>query len=121
MTRDRVLIIDDDPDLCELIGLLLSDWKLTCVEANNCLEALPLLERERGRLHTVLLDYFMPGLAPCACVEAIRTRLDPGVPVVLVSAAVDIAQRAAELGLTRFLSKPFDVTQLHHELMGSPS
>lgn len=118
MVRDRVMIIDDDADLRELIGLALQDWRLTVVEACDCAEALPLLERERGRLRVVLLDYFMPGLAPCACAEEIRARLDPGVPVVLVSAAVDVGERAAELGLTRFLSKPFDMAQLQHEVLG---
>jgi len=121
MVRDRVLIIDDDPDLRELVSLALSDWGLTGVEAGDCREALPLLERERGRLCAVLLDYFMPGLEPCACAKAILERVEPGVPVVLVSAAVDIAERAAELDLTRFLSKPFDMAQLRREVLGDAS
>jgi CheY-like chemotaxis protein len=118
MERDIVLIIDDDPDLRELIALEVGDWGMTCVEAGSGDEALPLLERDRDRLRAVLLDYFMPGLAPGPCVRAIHARLDPGVPVVLVSAAVDVAERAAELGLTRFLAKPFDLSQLHDTVLG---
>jgi CheY-like chemotaxis protein len=118
MARDRVLIIDDDPDLRELVGLSLAGTDLTCVEASDCAEALPLLESERGRLCVVLLDYFMPGCTPATCAKAILERVDPGVPVVLVSAAVDIAERAAELGLTRYLAKPFELAQLHAVVLG---
>jgi len=113
MRRDHVLIIDDDADLRELVAIGLADAHLTCVEAAGCVEALPLLDRDRARLRAVLLDYFMPGPSPAACARAILERVDPGVPVVLVSAAVDIAERAAELGLTRYLAKPFDLVQLH--------
>jgi CheY-like chemotaxis protein len=67
----------------------------------------------------VLLDYFMPGLTPAACVRAIRDRIDPSVPLVLVSAAVDIAERAAELGLTRYLAKPFELVQLQDAVIGA--
>jgi CheY-like chemotaxis protein len=119
MLRDRVVVIDDDPDFRELLAICLSDLGLTCVEAPTCAEALPLLERERGRVRAVLLDYFMPGLAPDACARAILDRVDPDVPVVLVSAAVDISERAAELGLTRFLAKPFDIAELG-EIVGGP-
>ena len=121
MVRDRVLIIDDDPDLRELIALGLDSLHLTAVEAACCTEALPLLERERARLRAVLLDYFMPGVSPAACAAAVLARVDPGVPVVLVSAAVDIAERAAELGLTRYLAKPFDLSELHALVQAPPS
>ena len=112
MARDRVVVIDDDPDFRELLALWLRDWGLTCVAASSCDEALPLLERERGRLRVVLLDYFMPGLSPSVCAREILDRVDPGVGVVLVSAAVNVAELAAGLGLTRFLAKPFDVAEL---------
>ncbi|MFT3768818.1 MAG: response regulator [Minicystis sp.] len=116
--RTVVLVIDDDPDLRMLVGICVADWGLTCVEACDCASALPLVERERGRLHAVLLDYFMPGFEPPRCTSEIRARVEPGVPIILVSAAPNVAERAAELGLDRFLSKPFDVAQLHDELLG---
>jgi DNA-binding response OmpR family regulator len=120
MTRDHVLVIDDDDYFRELVALVLVDDGLVCIEARDCAAALPLLERERGRLRAVLLDYFMPGLEPRACIREILARIDSGVRVVLVSAAVDIGERAAELGLDRFLSKPFDLTQLHAAVMDAP-
>jgi CheY-like chemotaxis protein len=64
MVRDRVVVIDDDPDFRELLSICLSDMGLLCIAAPTCTEALPLLERDRGRVRAVLLDYFMPGLSP---------------------------------------------------------
>jgi CheY-like chemotaxis protein len=119
MARDRVLVIDDDPDLRELCAIVLPDWGLTAIEAEDCASALPLLERERGRLRAVLLDYFMPGFDPRTCAKAILQRVEPGVPVVLVSAAVDIAERAAEVGLERYLAKPFEMSDLRAAVLGA--
>ncbi|WP_437305400.1 response regulator [Sorangium sp. So ce388] len=118
MLRNRVLVIDDDPDFRELVALTLSEWGLHCIQVADCAKALPLLERERDRLRAVLCDYFMPGLSPCECTRAIHERVDPAVRVVLVSAAVDISELAADLGLARFLAKPFDLDQLHEAVLG---
>jgi len=119
MLRDRVLVIDDDPDFRELVTLILEDAGLLCLSAGCCAEALPILDRERARLRAVLLDYFMPGLAPRDCARAVLDRLDPEVRVILVSAAVDIAERTAELGLTRHVAKPFDVQRLIEAVGGA--
>ncbi|WP_437974929.1 response regulator [Sorangium sp. So ce295] len=118
MLRNRVLVIDDDPDFRELVALSLTGWGLHCLQVADCAEALPLLERERDGLRAVLCDYFMPGLPPSVCAKAILARVDPAVRVVLVSAAVDVSALAAELGLARFLPKPFDLDQLHDVVLG---
>ncbi|WP_437334024.1 response regulator [Sorangium sp. So ce394] len=118
MLRNRVLVIDDDPDFRELVALSLGEWGLHCLQVADCAQALPLLERERDRLRAVLCDYFMPGLPPCQCAKAIRERIDPVVRVVLVSAAVDVAELSAKLGLARFLAKPFDLDELHDAVLG---
>jgi CheY-like chemotaxis protein len=110
--RDRVLVIDDDPDFRELCSLVMNEWGLTVLEADSCTKALALLDAERSRIRAVLLDYFMPEFDPQRCAKEILARVDPGVPVVLMSAAVDIERRAAELGLDEFLSKPFEMVDL---------
>jgi DNA-binding NtrC family response regulator len=118
VVRDGVLVIDDDGDFRELMELFLSSWGLECSTAADCKDALPLLERERGHLRAVLLDYFMPGGGPAACLKSVLDRVEPGVDVILVSAAVDIGERAAELGLSKFLAKPFETEELRRLLLG---
>jgi CheY-like chemotaxis protein len=117
MIRDRILVIDDDRDFRELACIILEASGLVGLQAGSCGEALPILDRERARLRAVLLDYFMPGPPPRECARAVLAAVDPGVPVILVSAAVDIAERATELGLTRSLAKPFEMPQLLDAVM----
>jgi CheY-like chemotaxis protein len=113
-SRDCVLVIDDDPDLRELCAILCADWGLMVLGAPDCASALAMLDREGDRVRAVLLDYFMPGTDPRQCARMVVQKVAADVPVILLSAAVDIAERAAEVGLERFLAKPFEVNDLRH-------
>jgi CheY-like chemotaxis protein len=121
MDRDAVLVIDDDPDFREMIRLLLGDM-VTVFEAPDCATGLELLERERARIRLVLLDYWMPGKTPIECARCLMERKPREVDIVLVTAASNAAERAAELGISRFLSKPFEIEQLERlALAGAPA
>jgi CheY-like chemotaxis protein len=110
--RNAVLVIDDDPDYRELIRGLLEGAGFVLFEAADCVEGLRLLERERAQIRLILLDYFMPGMEPIPCASSLRARAGKDVAIVLVTAAANAAQCARELGLGRWLSKPFDFNQL---------
>jgi two-component system response regulator GlrR len=118
VVRNTVLTIDDDPDFREMIALLLRDLELTCVVAADFASAFSILESANLHLRAVLLDYFMPGIDPRTCIREIVALAGPEVRVVLVSAAADIGARAAEVGLQRFLAKPFDMKQLSAVVLG---
>ena len=114
--REAVLIIDDDPDFREITALVAKSQGLEALTAEDCRTGLALLQKECDRIVVVLLDYFMPGMEPLPCVNAIR-RLNLGsVPVILCTAAVDAAARAQELGLQRWLAKPFRLEQLRRAI-----
>jgi CheY-like chemotaxis protein len=110
--RDSVLIIDDDPSCRELIGIIGQLWGVPVLEAADCTAGLRVLERERQRIRMILLDYFMPGMRPVECTAALTAMAGPSIPIVLVTAAVDPAARAAELKLSHWISKPFDMSVL---------
>jgi len=110
--RDTVLVIDDDPDCRGMIEALAQIRRVPVLQAGDCREGLRVLEREHGRIKIVLLDYFMPGMEPPQCAASIVARAGTAIPVVLITAAVDAASRAAELNLGRCLSKPFDIAAL---------
>jgi CheY-like chemotaxis protein len=110
--RDTVLVVDDDQDLRELFVYFAQAAGLRTLEAVDCLGALDVLERERGRVAMIFLDYLMPGMAPQPCVEAIRRTVDPGIPIVLVTASVNAAERAEEVGLAQYLAKPFEIADV---------
>src|SRR5262245_34105738 len=108
--RDSVLVIDDDADLRTLICVLGELCGLRVLQADDCANGLKILEREHDRVKIILLDYFMPGTEPKKCAGAIMAKAGPSVRIVLITAAVDAAERAAELKIGQWLSKPFDAS-----------
>jgi DNA-binding NtrC family response regulator len=69
------------------------------------------LQANRDRIRLVLLDYFMPGMDPAACTRELCRLAGPTL-VVLCTAAANPAVRAAEVGLSRWLAKPFEIEAL---------
>src|SRR5262245_59708981 len=86
-----ILSVDDETNIIRLRRILLQQAGYDVLDASNGEEALRILESTDADL--VLLDFYMPGLdgAAVAC-EMKRRR--PEVPVIMVSASVDCAERA---------------------------
>jgi CheY-like chemotaxis protein len=90
----RVLIVDDYDDTRDLIRFLLEMYGYEVAEAKNGIEAIESVQRQVPDL--VLMDISMPGMD--GLTAAIALREDPvtaGIPVVLLTASVLAAERAA--------------------------
>jgi CheY-like chemotaxis protein len=107
---DSVLVIDDDADFRGLVSTIGEMYGVPVLEAPDCLAGLRVLAREHSRIKLVVLDYFMPGMDPAACGAALVAKAGPAVPVVLVTAAADPANRARELQLTQWFAKPIELS-----------
>jgi CheY-like chemotaxis protein len=109
----NVLIVEDDPDVREMLTALLVTAGFHAVGAEDGLEALHLLRTVRHRAPEVpcliLLDLMMPRLGGQ---EFRRVQLgDPtvaSVPVAVMSGAADLEQRAQALGAVATVAKPID-------------
>ena len=112
MAPDTVLVIDDDPDLRSLMDAIGEICGVRVLQAPDCLSGLKLLDEEHERIKLIFLDYFMPGMEPVKCADAIAARAGQAIPIVLLTAASDAAARAAELKLNQWMSKPFEVSQV---------
>lgn len=112
MTRPKVLIVDDQPDL--LAGLIaLLDVEGIDAEVHESIITLPLVVRKM-RPDLILIDLSMPALGGEAVFTVGRTRLGTDAPLVLFSgrAAHELAWRADELGADGFIAKsqePLDI------------
>jgi len=113
----NVLIVEDDPDVREMLAVLLAAEGFHAVSAEDGLEALHLLRAVRHRAPQIpcliLLDLMMPRLSGN---EFRRAQLgDPtvaAVPVAVMSGAVDLEKRAQALGAVATLPKPIDCEML---------
>src|SRR5437667_738450 len=112
-----VLVVDDEPDLLELVGLTLSRMSLKTRTASDLQSARRLLKAERFDL--CLTDMRLPdgdGLDLVAWIQ--ENRADLPVAVITAHGNVESAVRALKLGAFDFVSKPLDLGVLR-KLVGS--
>ena len=107
----RVLVVDDDARLYELIASYLEQNDVSPAHAPNGRRALELLEREA--FDAVLLDVMMPELDGLAVLKRLRARW-PALPVLMLTAKGDETDRVVglELGADDYLGKPFSPREL---------
>jgi two-component system OmpR family response regulator len=109
--RPKVLVIDDEPGVRELISEALSLSEINAAQAADGLEALSLLRRERFDL--LILDINMPKLDGLMLLEKLRTE-GMSVPVLMLSARADKADinQGLRIGADDYLTKPFSLEEL---------
>jgi DNA-binding response OmpR family regulator len=100
-----ILVVEDDPQLRQVISEVLSDEGFTVHEASDGQRALEEIAADTPDL--VLSDISMPRLTGVELAEELSRREDP-VPIVLMSAA----SNAPPTSGTMFLPKPFTIDEL---------
>jgi signal transduction histidine kinase/ActR/RegA family two-component response regulator len=111
--RGRVLVVDDDAALRELVSEILARAGFEVISADGGQAAIDAVRAAPGAVGVVLLDLAMPGLGGEETFLRLR-ELAPALPVILVSGydAARASLRFAAQGLDEFLHKPFEPEQL---------
>ncbi|MGF6490233.1 sigma-54-dependent transcriptional regulator [Pseudomonas frederiksbergensis] len=109
--RQKILIVDDEPDIRELLEITLGRMKLDTFSARNLAEAQALLARETFDL--CLTDMRLPDGTGLALVQHIQQHFAQ-VPVAMITAygSLETAINALKAGAFDFLTKPVDLTRL---------
>jgi DNA-binding response OmpR family regulator len=105
-----ILVVDDDPEIRDVVRWLLEDEGWTVETASDGRDALERASRSRPAL--IVLDMGLPILSG----EEVAMRLhevytDPP-PIIVVSADGRAGEKAARIGAASYLHKPFDVDAL---------
>ena len=105
----RILAVDDERPIAELLRLSLNQAGYECVCAYDGLEAANRIEAERFDL--ILLDIMLPGIDGFELMDYIRST---GVPVIFLTAKNAVADRVKGLrmGAEDYMVKPFDIQEL---------
>lgn len=105
----KVLIVDDEKPICDLIDMNLSEAGYHCTSVQDGLTALNLIESEKFDL--ILLDIMLPGVNGYDIMEYIRPL---EIPVIFITAKHEVKDRVKglKLGADDYLVKPFDVVEL---------
>jgi DNA-binding NtrC family response regulator len=109
---ERLLIIDDEPDMLKLMSMIIREkTPYEPVTTNNPHEAVELAKK--GGFALVITDLKMPGLDGIEVLESIR-RIDADIPVIFITAygSVESAIETMQKGGFDFITKPFKKEQL---------
>ena len=108
--KGRILVVDDDEALAEMIGIVLRNDEYEPVFCHDGAQALDAFRRARPDL--VLLDLMLPGLDGIEICRLIRAESD--VPVIMLTAKSDTADvvRGLEAGADDYVPKPFKPAEL---------
>ena len=103
----KILIVDDEPDLLELVGYTLYGAGYQALTALSGEEALRKVETELPDL--IILDVMMPGMSGLDVLRELRARpATAGLPVIILSARTQVPARIAglEAGADEYVDKP---------------
>ncbi|QSB13895.1 response regulator transcription factor [Natronosporangium hydrolyticum] len=108
--RTRVLVVDDDPALAEMLGIVLRNEGFQPLFVADGEQALAMFRDQRPDI--VLLDLMLPGMSGIDVCRAIRG--ESGVPVVMLTAKTDTVDvvLGLESGADDYVVKPFKPKEL---------
>lgn len=110
VAKQKILIVDDDVNIAELISLYLTKECYDTRMVNDGEEALSVYEQYQPNL--ILLDLMLPGIDGYQVCREIRTKSN--VPIIMLSAKGEIFDKVLglELGADDYIMKPFDSKEL---------
>jgi len=118
MSTKRILIVDDEPDIREVVQVSLetvSGWQVITAESGD--EGIARAKQEKP--DAILLDAMMPNMDGPVTFQKLQA--DPStkqIPVIMFTAKVQQADRKrfAEMGVKEIITKPFDPMKLGSQI-----
>ena len=109
---NKVIIIDDDKELCTLMKKCVEQENLTAIIANGGIEGLQMLEENKNVCSLIILDIMMPDLDGFQVLQQVRQTSN--VPVLMLTAKSDEEDKVSGLrmGADDYLTKPFSINEL---------
>ncbi|OGR83888.1 MAG: hypothetical protein A2902_00485 [Elusimicrobia bacterium RIFCSPLOWO2_01_FULL_64_13] len=111
--RDRILIVDDNSEITDVVSMTLDEEGYPCLVANSGEQALSILGNGSGEFSLALIDVKMPGMSGLELLETAMSEY-PDMGVMMISGSQDMAQavEAMRRGALDFISKPFETELL---------
>ncbi|MDP2896975.1 MAG: response regulator [bacterium] len=109
--RKRVLVIDDEVELCSLLEAVLTDEGYAVLSCCDPVEGLRIARKERP--HLVLLDLRMPKMDGLQVLQEMKKH-DETIRVIIITGFPNISQArdAIRLGAHDYITKPFDLSYI---------
>lgn len=110
-----ILLVDDDISVLDSTSMLLIEHGYDVIASSGAHDAIGLFQK--GNIDIVLTDIIMPDSSGIELLRSIHT-IDPGVPVILMTAYADMEKviDALKIGAFDFIIKPFTAQMLYHSV-----
>jgi PAS domain S-box-containing protein len=114
---ETVLIVDDEEFVRQVTQKTLELYDYNVLQAGDGVEALNVYSQHKGKeqIAVILMDMMMPQLDGASTI-AILQKINPAVRIIATSGVGDYAAKAAALGVTRFIQKPYNGDTLLKEI-----
>jgi CheY-like chemotaxis protein len=112
--QKTILIADDDRDIVESLTAVLDH---SGYEVLNVNDGTSVLQAIKAQPDLILLDIQMPGHdGQTVCKQLKRQASTKDIPIMFVSASMDVRQKAEQAGADDYLEKPFDLDVLQQKV-----
>ncbi len=107
----KILVVDDDKDLCDLISDIISNEGYSVLNAYDANMAISIIIA--NKIDVMIIDNKLSGASGINVIEQSKF-LNPGLKTIMISAFgnTNTKLRAKDLGVYDFLDKPFDINEL---------
>jgi phosphate regulon transcriptional regulator PhoB len=112
-TGQKILVVEDEPDIRKLVQYNLAQERFRVLEAEDGEQALKIVQRDRPNL--LILDLMLPGLSGIELCRILRDRTDTArLPILMLTAKAGETDRVLglEMGADDYLTKPFSPREL---------
>ena len=108
--KQKILIVDDDNNIAELISLYLTKECFETTIVNDGESVLPIVEKDPPNL--ILLDLMLPGMDGYQVCREVRAKHE--IPIIMLSAKGEVFDKVLglELGADDYVEKPFDSKEM---------
>ena len=113
MARPRILLVDDDPDILDILEITLSEENYEILKAKDGKEAMQIIQSKP--LDLVLLDYSIPKMnGRQVCLEVKRDILLRHLPIIMVTGKGEVSDKIGgiDAGADDYIVKPFEPKEL---------
>lgn len=109
---NKVLIIDDDKELCALMKKCIEQEKLSAVTVYNGIEGVRLIDENKDSYSLIILDVMLPDIDGFHILQKIRDKSN--IPVLMLTAKSSEEDKVfgLRLGADDYLTKPFGINEL---------
>lgn len=106
-----ILVVDDDPDICAMLKMVLDYHGYNTSEAANEEKAKEILSA--GRVDLIIMDMLLSGAnGTDICIRLKKDQITSSIPILMFSAHPNARTTCLDAGANDFISKPFEMNEM---------